>query len=235
MQKIDVLDKGYVRLVDHMGTDASIINSARASYDKECVPNEDGSLAERDIKLMSYLVRKNEMSVFRQATLQFEIYMPLMVARQYWKYVVAASHIDDGTCMNETSRRYITEVPTFYVPDLREWRYAPDNAKQGSGDVADPRLGQLVTEELQQHIDRGLELYNKWMAHEICAEQARLFLPAYGMYVRVRTTMSLAALIHLLKERLEHGAQLEFQLYAQALRDLTRPLFPVTFKTIFGG
>jgi thymidylate synthase (FAD) len=233
--KIDVLDKGYVRLVDHMGSDASIINAARVSYDKECVPNGDGSLKERDESLMAYLVRKNEMSVFRQSTVQFEIYMPLMVARQYWKYIVGAAHIDDGVCMNETSRRYVTEVPTFYIPDLDQWREAPDNSKQGSGEQIDPRIGQVATDELMKYVGRGIEFYNYWMTMGICAEQARLFLPAYGMYVRVRTTMSLAALIHLLKERLEHGAQVEFQEYAKALRDLTAPLFPVTFKTIFGG
>lgn len=232
--KIDVLDKGYVRLVDHMGTDASIINAARASFDKECVLNEDGSLPERDIRLMKYLVAKNEMSVFRQATIQFEMYMPLMVARQYWKYIVAASHIDDGTCMNETSRRYVTEEPTFYIPEKTEWRSTPVNSKQGSGEPIDPRLGEIATAALMDLIDQGTSQYDYWMGLGVCAEQARLFLPAYGMYVRVRTTMSLAALIHLLKERLEHGAQFEFQLYARALRDLTQPLFPVTFKTIFG-
>lgn len=233
--KIDVLDKGYVRLVDHMGSDQSIINAARVSYDKECVPNEDGTLAERDERLMAYLVRKNEMSVFRQATVQFEIYMPLMVARQYWKYIVGSSHIDDGVCMNETSRRYVTEEPTFYIPDLTQWREAPINSKQGSGEQVDPRIGSIATEALEDYIQQGIQHYEYWMKMGVCAEQARLFLPAYGMYVRVRTTMSLAALIHLLKERLEHGAQKEFQLYAQALRDLTQPLFPVTFKTIFGG
>lgn len=224
-----------MRLVDHMGSDQSIINSARVSFDKECVPNEDGSLAERDERLMAYLVRNNEFSVFRQATVQFEIYMPLMVARQYWKYIVGAAHIDDGVCMNETSRRYVTEEPTFYIPDLTDWREAPANSKQGSGDQVDPRIGQVATDELMKYVERGVEFYEYWMKMGVCAEQARLFLPAYGMYVRVRTTMSLAALIHLLKERLEHGAQKEFQLYAQALRDLTEPLFGVTFKTIFGG
>lgn len=232
---IQVLDKGYVGLLDHMGNDASIISAARVSYDKECVPNEDGTLAERDERLMAYLVRKNEFSVFRQATVQFEIYMPLMVARQYWKYIVGAAHIDDGVCMNETSRRYVTEEPTFYIPDLTEWRGAPANSKQGSSEPIDPRLGKLATEALMDLIDQGTSQYDYWMGLGVCAEQARLFLPAYGMYVRVRTTMSLAALIHLLKERLEHGAQKEFQLYAQALRDLTQPLFPVTFATVFGG
>jgi len=232
---IQVLDKGYVGLLNHMGNDASIISAARVSYDKECQPNEDGTLAERDERLMAYLVRKNEMSVFRQATLQFEIYMPLMVARQYWKYIVGAAHIDDGVCMNETSRRYVTEEPTFYIPELTEWREAPMNSKQGSGDQVDPRIGQVATDELMKYVERGVEFYEYWMKMGVCAEQARLFLPAYGMYVRVRTTISLAALIHLLQERLEHGAQKEFQLYAEALRDLTEPLFPVTFKTIFGG
>lgn len=232
---IHVLDKGYVGLLNHMGNDASIISAARVSYDKECVPNEDGTLAEKDERLMSYLVRKNEMSVFRQATVQFELYMPLMVARQYWKYVVGAAHIDDGVCMNETSRRYVTEEPTFYIPDMTEWRSAPENSKQGSGEPIDPRLGKIATEKLMDIIDQGVGNYEYWMGLGVCAEQARLFLPAYGMYVRVRTTMSLAALIHLLKERLEHGAQAEFQQYAKAMRDLTAPLFPVTFKTIFGG
>jgi thymidylate synthase (FAD) len=235
INKIDVLDKGYVRLVDYMGNDAAIIDAARVSYDKECIPNEDGSLAEKDERLMRYLVRKNERSVFRQATLKFEIYMPLVVARQYWKYIVAASHIDDGVCMNETSRRYVTEEPTFYIPALDEWRESPANSKQGSGDQIDPRIGQLTTAELMAYVDDGIAKYNYWMKMGVCAEQARLFLPAYGMYVRVRTTMSLAALLHLLEERLEHGAQKEFQEYAKAMRDLTEPLFPVTFKTIFGG
>lgn len=232
--KIDVLDKGYVRLVDHMGSDASIINAARVSYDKECVTNEDGSLKERDEKLMAYLVRKNEMSVFRQATVQFEIYMPLMVARQYWKYIVGASHIDDGVCINETSRRYVTEEPTFYIPDMTSWRGAPESSKQGSSEPVDARIGVVALQQLMEYVEEGKQLYNYWMKMGICAEQARLFLPAYGMYVRVRSTMSLAALLHLLKERLEHGAQKEFQDYAKALRDLTQPLFPVTFKTVFG-
>lgn len=232
--KIDVLNSGYVRLVDYMGNDAAIIDAARVSFDKECIPNEDGTLAERDERLMRFLVERNEMSVFRHCTLKFEIYMPLMVARQYWKYIVAASHIDDGTCMNETSRRYVTEEPTFYIPSLDQWREAPVNSKQGSGEQVDPRIGQIATNELMKYIDRGLEFYDYWMTMGICAEQARLFLPAYGMYVRVRSTMSLAALIHLLKERLDHGAQVEFQEYAKALRDLAKPLFPVAFKTIFG-
>lgn len=229
---IRVLDKGYVGLTGHMGSDATIVSAARVSFDKECVPNADGSLAERDEKLMRYLIGKNEMSVFRHATVGFELYMPLMVARQYWKYIVGVAHVDDGVCMNESSRRYITENVTFYLPGDTEWRAAPDNKKQGSGIPLDSRLGGIFTEELDAFYQEGERLYDKAMAHGVAAEQARLFLPAYGLYVRVRSTLSLAAVIHFLQERLGHTAQHEIYQYASAVRDLTAPLFPATFKAL---
>lgn len=235
LTKIDVLDKGYARLVDHMGSDFSVVNAARASFDKEAIPNEDGSMSEKDIKLIKYLVRNNEYSVFRHATVQFEMYMPLLVARQYWKYIVGVANISDGVCMNETSRRYVTEEPTFYIPAENEWRSAPDNKKQGSGEAVDIKIGKLATQSLINMVDLGVELYESAMQTGICAEQARLFLPAYGMYVRIRSTMSLAALLHLLRERLDGHAQKEFQEYARAMKSLTEPLFPVTFEAILGG
>lgn len=235
MTKINCLDNGYVRLVDHMGSDFSIINAARVSFDKEAIPNEDGSMSERDIKLMKYLVRNNEMAVFRQATIQFEMYIPLLVARQYWKYIVGVANISDGVCMNETSRRYVTEEPTFYIPELDEWRSAPENSKQGSGKPVDLKTGEMAKRELSNYIAEGIRLYEYWMDAGVCAEQARLFLPAYGMYVRIRSTMSLAALLHLLRERLDGHAQKEFQEYARAMKSLTEPLFPVTFQAVLGG
>lgn len=235
MNKIDVLNKGYVRLVDHMGSDVSVVNAARVSFDKETEFDAEGNLKEKDRKLIQFLYRNKEMSVFRHATVQFEMYMPLMVARQYWKYIVGASHIDDGTCMNESSRRYITEDPVFYVPQFNEWRGAPEDKKQGSGEPMDERLGSAATEELMDYIDKGLEKYNKWLIIGAAPEQARLFLPAYGMYIRMRTTMSLAALLHFLQERLGHRAQHEIFVYAQAMHAVVQPLFPATFDAVFGG
>lgn len=229
---LDVLDKGYVRLTDFMGSDASIVNAARVSFDKECTPNEDGSLKERDVKLIKYLINNNERSVLRHATLQFEMYMPLFICRQYWKYIVAVANINDGVCMNESSRRYITEVPTFHIPEADQWRTAPDNKKQGSGVVADDRLGAIATQQLMEHVDKGVKLYEYWNSVGFAPEQTRLFLTSYGMYVRIRSTMSLAALVHLLEERLDGHAQSEFQVYARAMRDLTKPLFPSTFEAL---
>lgn len=229
----DVLDKGYVRLVNVMGDDVSVINAARVSFDKETAFQEDGTLKEKDHRLMRFLIRNNEMSVFRHATVQFEIYMPLMAARQFWKYVVAASHIDDGSCLNESSRRYITEEPTFYIPAEHEWRSAPEDKKQGSGENLDNVIGAEATQDLMNLIAESDRLYNYWIERGVAPEQARLFLPAYGMYVRMRTTMSLAAFMHFLKERLGHRAQHEIWVYANAMKNLVHPHFPETLDSFF--
>lgn len=234
IKQIDVLDKGYVRLTNVMGDDVSVINAARVSFDKETAFQEDGTLKEKDVRLMKFLVRNNELSVFRHATVQFEIYMPLMAARQFWKYVVAASHIDDGTCLNESSRRYITEEPTFYIPAETEWRSAPEDKKQGSGENLPVSLGEIATEDLSNLIAHSDRLYNYWIEAGMAPEQARLFLPAYGLYVRMRSTMSLAAFMHFLKERLGHRAQYEIWVYAHAMKNLVYEHFPETMDVFLG-
>jgi thymidylate synthase (FAD) len=230
--KIDVLDKGYVRLIDYMGSDISAVNAARASFDKQSELLPDGSLAPRDSKLLKYLLDNEEYSVFRHATVQFELYMPLMASNQFWKYVVGASHLSDGTAMNQSSRRYLTEDVQFYIPGATEWRGAPDNKKQGSGANLDPRIGDVATRELEIYCEEGERLYNQWVSFGMAPEQARVFLPAYNLYVRMRTTMSLAAFMHFLKERLGHGAQSEIKAYAQAMLDLTKPIWPVTLDLL---
>lgn len=230
MQKIDVLDKGYVRLVDHMGSDLSIVNGARVSYDKESVDFD-----QKDERLIKFLWRERHTAPFRHAVLQYEVYAPLMIARQWYKYAVASAHLDDQQGWNESSRRYVTEEPTFYIPSKTEWRGAPANSKQGSSEPVDSRLGEFVTDDLIAYVDEGVRKYNYYQSLGVCAEQARLFLPSYGMYVRWRWTTSIAGAIHLLDERLEHDAQFEFQQFAQAVRDLTEPLFPATFKAVLGG
>src|SRR5690625_2700775 len=103
MKKVDVLDKGYVRLVDVLGSDLTVANAARVSYAKESF-----ELDERDIKLIQFLAREDHTSPFRHAIMQFEIYGPLMVARQWWKYIVGSAHQegagDSLNAWNESSR-----------------------------------------------------------------------------------------------------------------------------------
>lgn len=226
-QRIDILDKGYVILHDVMGTDLTVANAARVSYEKK-----SEELTEGDRRLIKFLAREGHTSPFRHAMLQFEVYAPLMVARQHWKYVVGSSMLeatgDNMTAWNESSRRYVTEEPTFYIPKENEWRSAPENSKQGSGAPIDASLGHYFTGELEELLEQGERLYDIALKNGVCAEQARLFLPAYGMYIRYFWTASLQSVCHFLNQRLAHDSQVEIQAYAKAVLELVKPMFPAS-------
>ena len=228
--KIDVLDKGYVRLVDCMGDDLSVANAARVSYDKESKLRDDGSLTLADQGLIKFLWNEKHTSPFRHAAMTFEVYAPLVVARQWWKYAVASSHVDDQNGWNESSRRYITENEEFYIPKADEWRSKPANSKQGSGAPIAEGLGHNFTTGLENYVKEGQDLYQRAMDSNIAPELARLFLPAYGMYVRWRWTVSLHGVLTFLEQRLPHDAQSEIRDYAEAVKDLVKDKFPYTFN-----
>lgn len=225
--QINVLDKGYVRLIDTLGNDLSVVNAARVSYDKE-----SEEFTPKDAKLIEFLIREGHTSPFRHAALTFEVYAPLFVARQWWKYAVGSTHVDDQNGWNESSRRYITEEEEFYVPTASSWRSKPENSKQGSGEPIHFSLGYHYTNKLNELIDQSVELYHEAMNDNVAPEIARLFLPAYGMYVRWRWTVSLQGVMTFLDQRLEHDAQKEIQDYALAVKDLAHGAFPETFKAI---
>ena len=231
MNIIKVLDKGYVRLVDHLGSDLTVANAARVSYAKESF-----ELSDRDKKLIEFLAREDHTSPFRHAIMQFEVYAPLMVARQWWKYIIGSAHQegigDSLNAWNESSRRYITEEPVFYIPNKDQWRSKSENSKQGSGPVIEWELGEKHTKKLMDLVEEGLELYNAAMEDGICAEQARLFLPAYGMYVRWYWTASLQSVAHFIHQRINYDAQKEIQEYAKAILELATEQFPVSLKAI---
>lgn len=225
---INVLDKGYVRLVDNMGNDLSIVNAARASFAKEATEMKPG-----DARLIDFLAKENHMSPFRHAFMTFEFKAPLMVARQHWKYVVGSDHTMDS--WNESSRRYVTMEPDFYLPSSNEWRLAAEDKKQGSSGLCDPFTGSLLTEELNKYIERGEHLYNLAMEQGIAPEQARLFLPAYSMYVVYRWSCSLQSAVLFLSQRLAEDSQHEIQEYARAVFQLVQPLYPVSIVSLMGS
>jgi thymidylate synthase (FAD) len=225
--KINVLDHGYVRLVDTLGNDLSVVNAARVSYDKEVT-----EFGKADERLINFLIREGHTSPFRHAALTFEVYAPLFVARQWWKYAVASTHVDEQNGWNESSRRYITEDEEFYIPSASQWRSKPENSKQGSGEPIHFSLGYHYSNRLKQIINDSVELYHEALNDNIAPEIARLFLPAYGMYVRWRWTVSLQGVMTFLDQRLEHDAQKEIQDYAFAVKDLAHQAFPETFKAL---
>lgn len=226
------LDKGYVGLVNCMGTDLDVANSARVSYDKQSEFTPEGELSQRDGKLIDFLWREEHTSPFRHAVLSFEIYAPLMVARQHWKYAVASTFVDDQNGWNESSRRYITEQEEFYIPDNYSWRSKPENSKQGSGPALSPDIGRYFNNRLFDLVEHGNKLYHEAMDQGVAPELARLFLPAYGMYVRYRWTVSLHGVMNFLQQRLPHDAQYEIQQLARQVSVLAEEKFPHSLKLI---
>lgn len=220
---IKVLDKGYVRYKDHMGSDLTVANAARVSYHKEAL-----ELTEADKRLIRFLAREGHTSPFRHASLQLEMYAPLMVARQHWKYVVGSDHTMDA--WNEGSRRYVNDDVEFYLPLADEWRSAPENSKQGSGEPLPEKDGLALSEALHDHQLDSINLYEVALEHGVCTEQARLFLPAYGLYVRYWWTGSLQSTCHFLAQRLEKDSQVEIQEYAKAVLIIARELFPTAVE-----
>lgn len=232
MKKIDVLNLGYVGLVSTMGNDLEVANAARVSFDKRSELDMTGLLKSKDKKLIDFLWKEEHTSPFRHCVLSFEIYAPLMVARQHWKYAVASTFVDDQNGWNESSRRYITEEPTFYIPTAGDWRSAPENSKQGSGDPINYGLGMELTMRLFNLIEAAEQEYQNALDLGVCAEQARLFLPAYGMYVRYRWTTSLHGVMHFLQQRLAHDAQKEITDYALAMKSLAEEAFPYSLSLV---
>jgi thymidylate synthase (FAD) len=219
-----ILDKGYVRKVDQLGNDLSVVNAARVSYDKES--NEFDS---NDERLLKFLLREKHYSPLRHCAVTLEVYAPLIVARQWWKYAVGSAHTDDQLGWNESSRRYITEKEEFYLPPADSWRTKPENSKQGSGDPLPLAEGQKWTDFLQRHYLHGHTLYEIALQEGVAPEQARLFLPAYGLYVRWRWTASLQSTLHFLEERLDSHAQYEIQQYAKEIEKIIQDAYPQTY------
>lgn len=233
---VEVLDHGYVRLIDVLGDDLWVVNAARVSFARESHWQTDAetggvpTLALKDQRLIDFLVREGHTSPFRHPTLAFEVYAPLLVLRQWGKYRVGSiwtfhDHEDARETWNESSRRYVTEDPVCYCPS--EWRSAPEGKKQGSGAVL-PEVA-AFTDLMARTISEGQARYTEALAAGICAEQARLFLPAYALYLRARWTVSLQGVIHFLQERQDDDAQFEIRAYAEAVRELAAPHFPVSF------
>jgi len=234
---VRVLDKGHVHLVDHMGSDLTVCNAARVSFNKEtdwCIDEaaverlaETGSkyhkedvltLCERDGKLIKYLAEHNHWTPFAHPQITLRIKAPISIRTQFFKH-------KQGFVENEISRRYVSYEPEFYTP---QWRGKPtDGAKQGSEDFIS------IDHETEKGFDNALRLclynYNELLRNGVAPEQARFVLPQ-GMYTEWFWTGSLAAYARFHKQRVEEHAQWEIREYAKIIGKIIEPLFPVSWS-----
>jgi thymidylate synthase (FAD) len=240
------------KYVDHMGTDLSVVNAARVSFSKESAL-VDGKLSKGDTSLIQFLARgctsgdwdqlkldllvaadpwqKEDMldpimnhiknmpthwTPFGHTAITLHMKAPLFVTRQLGKHQV-------GLVWNEVSRRYVSDEPEFYTPEV--WRKAAANVKQGSSDEAvDGKFCGLAN-------FAALKEYKRMLAEGVCPEQARMVLPQ-SMYVEWYWTGNLYAFANVFIQRTDSHAQKETQEIAHQIGSIISPLFPVSWKAL---
>jgi thymidylate synthase (FAD) len=228
---IHVLDHGFVELVDSMGSDLTVVNSARVSFGKRKT-----ELSAADDKLIRYLAQHKHWSPFRHVQLQFHCKVPEFVARQWYKHVVGIAYSEAPVvdhAWNEISLRYVDASEfNFYTPE--GFRKQSENNKQASTDelVDDP--AQQLHDAYQTHCTQALSLYQNMIAAGVAREQARGVLPL-NIYTEFYWTISLQALANFVHLRKHAGAQYEIRLFADALEQLARRVVPVSFDALMGG
>lgn len=214
MQKIDVLDHGYVRLVDSMGGDLSITRAARVSYDAAWRAGEDeGS----DAKLIRYLWRNRHTTPFEAVTLTFEVHAPIFVFRQW--------HRHRTWSFNELSARYRELPEEFYVPDAGLIGVQATNNKQGR-DLTDAPDRTAETDLLRQQCESAFDTYRSLLAKGWPRELARSVLPV-NTYSTMFATVDLLNLLKFLTLRCDPHAQHEIRVYAEAMRDMAATVAPI--------
>ena len=213
--KINVLDHGFVRLVDSMGSDLSVVRAARVSYDAAWRAGED---EKSDARLIRYLWRNKHTTPFEAVTFTFEVKAPIFVFRQWhrhrtWSY-------------NELSARYRELPEEFYVPKEDVIGVQSKDNKQGrtlDGETYS-RAEQILAVRMAN--ESAFLLYRNLLAMDWPRELARSVLPV-ATYSHMFTTVNLLNLLKFLTLRCDSHAQYEIRCYAEAMRDLARPVVPV--------
>lgn len=220
-----------VEYVDHMGSDLSVVNAARVSFDKEsrweigefcedCNNYHDLRLSEKDQKLIHYLAKNGHWSPFGHTSISLRVKAPIFVARQLGKHQV-------GLVWNEVSRRYVDEEPEFYTPDY--WRARADNVKQGSSDKV-VRAFELMYEDA---LEEALRIYNFALEMKIAPEMARMVLPQ-SMYTTWIWTGNVASFARVCNLRLDPHTQKETREVAQMISDIVKKHYPVSWEALVG-
>ena len=214
-----------VELIDHMGSDLSVVNAARVSFAKkselEWVEKKNSStlyeqtLKDKDKKLINYLAKHDHWSPFGHASLQFHIKAPIFVARQLVKHQV-------GLVWNEVSRRYVDDEPEFYVP--KRWRLKAEDKKQGSSD-------ETIEYQLGSTMEFLKQTYNNMLKANIAPELARMILPQ-NLYTEWYWSGTLIAFARVCNLRCKPDTQFETQQIANMIDSISKEQFPVSWEAL---
>tara|TARA_Y100000004_G_scaffold115474_1_gene129665 strand:+ start:120 stop:818 length:699 start_codon:yes stop_codon:yes gene_type:complete len=221
--KSQVLDKGFIEVVDSLGNDLTVVNSARVSFGKR-----KKYWDKSDARLVRYLAKYKHYSPFRHLQVQFHIKAPEFVMRQWYKHVVGIETTSNSStkdhAWNEISGRYVP-VEDFYYPSV--WRKQSDDNKQASEGVLDDLQQKRMTSTFNEYMRQVEMVYDRMIAAGMAKEQARIILPL-NQYTEVYWTASFQAIMNFIELRNEKTSQIEIQEYAKVLLELMREVYPKT-------
>lgn len=215
-----VLDHGFVRLVDYMGDDAAICQAARVSYGAgtKSVSNDEG--------LIRYLMRHWHSTPFEMCEIKLHMKLPVFIARQFIRHRTAN--------VNETSARYSILDREFYIPAAEDLAAQSTTNNQGRGQVLEGEEAALVLEILKNDSARAYDSYESMISQDgqqgLARELARMNLPM-NIYTSWFWKVDLHNLMHMLRLRQDHHAQKEIRDYADTIATrIVEPWVPIAFR-----
>lgn len=215
-KKFKVLDHGFVRLVDYMGSDEAIVQAARVSYGKGT------KKVSEDRGLIRYLMRHKHTTPFEMVEFKFHVKLPIFVARQWIRHRSAN--------VNEYSGRYSVMKEEFYLPEPQDIRYQSQVNKQGRSDEEVPdELKHQLLDYLKSSQTEAFENYMEFVDKGLARELARINLPL-SLYTEWYWKIDLHNLFHFLRLRMDPHAQYEFQQYAKVMAKIVRTVCPMAFE-----
>ena len=221
--KSQVLDKGFIEVVDSLGNDLTVVNSARVSFGKRKTKFDKS-----DERLVRYLAKYKHYSPFRHLQVQFHIKAPEFVMRQWYKHVVGIETTSNSStkdhAWNEISGRYVP-VEDFYYPSV--WRKQSDDNKQASEGVLDELQQKRMNSIFNEYMRQVEMAYDRMIDAGMAKEQARIILPL-NQYTEVYWTASFQAIMNFIELRNEKTSQIEIQEYAKVLLELMHEVYPKT-------
>lgn len=213
-EKFNVLDHGFVRVVDYMGDDSSIVQAARVSY------GAGTKAVSEDRGLIRYLMRNRHTSPFEMCEIKFHIKLPIFVARQWIRHRTAN--------VNEVSGRYSVMPEEFYVPHVQDVQPQAKDNKQGRNGTL-PKDDVDTFRRVCQNNHRDFDDYNGIVGNGVARELARINLPL-STYTEWYWKIDLHNLLHFLKLRMDGHAQKEIRDYANILAEIVKKWVPHTFE-----
>ena len=209
-----VLDKGFVRLVDSMGDDMSVVKSARVSYGEE----SKGDKADKG--LINYMMKHNHGTPFEHIVFTFHIKCPIFIARQWFRHRIGS--------FNEISGRYVKLDEEYYLPEI--YRENTSDNKQRSTNNKD--LTDKAEIQYKRAMNYAYGFYNHLLHMGVAREQARAVLPL-GTYTEFYWTVNARSLMNFIKLRGSSDAQWEIQEYARVIYEMVNEICPWTMKAFW--